>query len=483
MRSYLNNQGSKEVKKPKKVNVVVGFIAVSFLAVLVHWDVSLPSWVLMGGAMIGFLVLLIKSLKSPIPAFIALICYMPFSKILVGDFGGVFRALNFTNVLMIFIIIGMFAQLAGTRKPLFGKNSLNILIGLFCTAIIFSFVRGVFYFGYYVDFVELLSQAKRWVTPCLIFYLAFNALNNEESVKKVVKIIMVVVFIVGVMACVDYMNVGNVSSLEKSRIGGISDQPNQLAGFFVYYMFLYVGFFLTKFPSFGAWGYLVPMLVTFRGIMVTFSRGGYLAFAFASLAVVFFKNKILFILVAACLVFVILNPVFLPEGIKYRLGQTVEQDIYSDDSMLEDSLEASSANRIRIWKTGLAMIIDNPIFGYGHGTFPSVATSYNPQLGAMDAHNSYITIAAEMGVPALLIFLLIIAVFFKETRWVYKNTSDPFFKATALGVLGTIFGLLVINMFGSRLNTLEISGYFWVLAGVILRMKAIEIENKKLSKR
>ena len=82
--------------------------------------------------------------------------------------------------------------------------------------------------------------------------------------------------------------------------------------------------------------------------------------------------------------------------------------------------------------------------------------------------------AAETGIPSVLAFMLIVFIFLKNSYWVYRHTTDRFFKATALGVLGGIFGLLLANMFGSRLDSLEISGYFWILAAVILRIKFIE---------
>ena len=64
--------------------------------------------------------------------------------------------------------------------------------------------------------------------------------------------------------------------------------------------------------------------------------------------------------------------------------------------------------------------------------------------------------AAETGIPSVLAFMLIVFIFLKNSYWVYRHTTDRFFKATALGVLGGIFGLLLANMFGSRLDSLEI---------------------------
>jgi O-antigen ligase len=480
MKSYRTNEKRKpERVEGKKGQLVTAMLVVFFWAFLVYKDVSLSSWVIYVGAVLAFLFLLIRSFGSAIPALVALVCYVPFSKILVGDFGGGFKALNFTNILMIFVFIGMLSQLTTKGKPLFSKNSLNLPILFFCLLTSISFIKASFYFGYYWDFLESLSQVKRWLTAPLIFYLTFNALEDKESTKMIVKIMMFVVVIVGLMATFDYMNVGDVSNLDKARIGGIAEQPNQLAGFFVYYMFLYAGFFLVYFPTLSAWLFILPLLITFRGIMVTFSRGGYISFALGGLAISFFKNKLFFIIITAGFVLAILNPQLLPGGIRYRMGQTIEGTSDFSESSIEDSLEPSAARRVDIWKTAIEMIKDQPLWGFGYGTFPYVLGSYNGFLAGKDAHNSYIIIAAEMGIPALLSFLFIVFIFFKETLWVYRKASDKFFRATALGMLGGIFGLLAVNMFGSRLSTLEVSGYFWMLAGVILRMKMIIQEEMK----
>ncbi|MFT7538865.1 MAG: hypothetical protein ACI9F2_001016, partial [Lysobacterales bacterium] len=85
--------------------------------------------------------------------------------------------------------------------------------------------------------------------------------------------------------------------------------------------------------------------------------------------------------------------------------------------------------------------------------------------------------AAEMGIPAMVLFLIIVLVCIKENLWLYKNTEDKFFKAVALGFLGGIFALLMSNMFGSRMGALEISGYFWALAGMTMRIKSMEVNK------
>ena len=85
---------------------------------------------------------------------------------------------------------------------------------------------------------------KRWLTPIFFYFLTFWVVRERKTLNTVIVLIMVAVTMVGMMAVWDYMQVGPNTSLEHSRIGAITDNPNTLGAFFNYYMFLLVGFFL-----------------------------------------------------------------------------------------------------------------------------------------------------------------------------------------------------------------------------------------------
>ena len=63
-----------------------------------------------------------------------------------------------------------------------------------------------------------------------------------------------------------------------------------------------------------------------------------------------------------------------------------------------------------------------------------------------------------------------IYVYANDTKdlWLLKNSKDKFFQAYALGFLGGIFALLMANMFGSRLNSENVSAYFWIMMGLVM---------------
>jgi len=173
---------------------------------------------------------------------------------------------------------------------------------------------------------------------------------------------------------------------------------------------------------------------------------------------------------------VFLNPILLPAGIRFRMGQTFEKPITYVESVenLEQSLESSARSRIEIWKGAVKMIEHHPFFGVGYGLFSDLIGHYAPGSSGYDAHNSYLLIAAEMGIPTLIVFLWIIFLAFIYSLSLYKSTPHPFTKAVALGFLGGIFGLIMSNMFGSRLDSQEVASYFWILLALIMRFRILD---------
>lgn len=444
-------------------------MAIGLFGFLIMKEISLPSLVVAACGACGLLGLLMVGLQSPEVPFYVLVAYIPFSRLLVGDFGTQATAFNMTNMLMLWVLLAHVSRRLAQGQPLFQGTPLNRAILLFsflgaAALLRASWAYGSWYVGHYV------IPLKQWLTPMVFYFLTLWVVRDTRTLKTAAVVIMVAVTVVALMAIRDYMNASD-GSFEDSRIGGIVEHSNTLGAFFVYYMFLFLGFFLVFPKKLKVWLLLIPFLLCFRGIMVTFSRGAYLAFAAGGLAACFFRNKLLFIAAVAAGLLAVANPVLLPAGIRFRMGQTVQgtfTDLSTDE--LEQNLEASAAHRIDIWRGAIQMIKEHPWWGVGYGAFPGLLPRYTTKpIGYVDAHNSYLLIAAEMGIPTLLVFLLIIAMVFYYTHWLYRHASDLSTKAIALGFLAGLAGLLVANMFGSRMDSQEAAGYFWILCGLIMR--------------
>lgn len=455
-------------------------VVVSAFAIVIQKGITIPAPILYTTAVAFMLYLLFHGISRPEVIIYALVAYLPFSKVLVGDFGHAFSAVNLTNILTIIAIIALFVQSAVTGKRMYIRTSLDIPLLIFIFFGFLSLLKGTVFFGFDYAF-DFITPLKRWLTPMFFFFITLGAAKEKRVIKNVVFIIGVVVTITALMSIKDYIDVGEGSSLEDSRIGGIAGGPNGLAAFFVYYMFIFLGFIFVYGKNIRYWALWIPFILCFRGIQVTFSRGGYLAFAAALLAVAFFRKKFLFVALLALLFFLYTHPQFLPKGMRSRMESTfVEKPMYA--TSIEETIDKSAAKRIMIWKGALQMIKDNPWFGVGYGVFPHMLPYYVPELGRMDAHNQYLLIAAEMGVFALLAFIWVLLVIIKNTYKLYKITRDKFFKAMSLGFLGGLGGLLVANMFGGRLDSQEISSYLWILAALVFRALQIEREEAHVSK-
>ncbi len=445
-------------------------------------EVSLPPAVMAACGGLALLGLLMTGLQRPeIPLYV-LVIYMPFSRVLAGDFGTEAFAFNMTNILIGWVVIGYAIKSSNRPEKVPMGSPLNKVILFFCLMGALSLVRAGFeYGGEY--FSEFIPQLKQWLTPVMLYFLVLWVVRDKKMIKTVATLIMVVMTVVALMAIRDYIEIGD-TDLEKARIGGIAEHSNTLGAFFVYYMFLFYGFLLIFYKKARTWLLMIPFLLCFRGIMVTFSRGAYLGFAAGAFTGAFFRSKALFAAMLLGALFIVVVPGVLPAGIRYRMSQTVEHKsgLYQPET-LEEGLEASASIRLKIWRGAIQMIKDNPMWGVGYGAFPAHIPAYTQgQTPAMDAHNSYLLIAAEMGLPTLAVFLIVLLMAMYYAWWLYRRATDLVIKAIALGVLSGWGGLWVTNMFGSRMDDQAVASYFWILCALIMRGIHLQRQEMKVQR-
>lgn len=119
------------------------------------------------------------------------------------------------------------------------------------------------------------------------------------------------------------------------------------------------------------------------------------------------------VLVAALVIF--------PNPARDRLSKGVSKDPYAFD-------------RIRIWEQTLKIIGDHPVMGVGIGNFEYSTHAYRFPLereigrfGRMyrDAHNSYLQVTAELGLPGAVCLLAAIVIIFIRIRSLLRFFADP----------------------------------------------------------
>lgn len=129
-----------------------------------------------------------------------------------------------------------------------------------------------------------------------------------------------------------------------------------------------------------------------------------------------------------------------------------------------------SSNRMQIWGVTLKVIANNLPFGAGLGAF---VTAYPPHdtasgLERVDqAHNDYLQIVADAGIPGLLLGGLFLYWLFREGK---RNISVPntFRRGVASGALAGCFAILVHSLFDFVLHITAISVMFLTLMALLI---------------
>jgi len=165
-----------------------------------------------------------------------------------------------------------------------------------------------------------------------------------------------------------------------------------------------------------------------------------------------------------------MNPVLLPAGIRYRMSQTFHpapDALSTYDDSLTQSMEGSASGRIRIWRGAIAMIKDRPLFGHGPNTFMTVFQGYRSNAVSLPtyAHNCYLQIAAETGLPSLACFLAFLFFYFRNGLLFLRKEGQTIRARELLGVLSGLLNFLILGMIDTIFHNPQVVMGFWFLAG------------------
>jgi O-antigen ligase len=190
--------------------------------------------------------------------------------------------------------------------------------------------------------------------------------------------------------------------------------------------------------------------VTVAALAFTYSRNAWLGLAAGALGLVLTAQRTLRIVAVLATVLAV-GTIAMPGAVAERLQSVVNLE----DQTLRD--------RVAMWRSGLAMIADHPLLGVGPGEVRAWYQHYRrpeavrPSTGHL--HNSAVQIAAERGLPALVAWLWIWVVFFRE-GWrilVRAERETPVRRTLVCASLAGVAGFLVAGLFEHNFGDAEVA--------------------------
>ncbi|MDD4202711.1 MAG: O-antigen ligase family protein [Candidatus Omnitrophica bacterium] len=388
----------------------------------------------------------IRSLENIIEISLYLLIFcLPFSNSLVEIFA---------VIAIIALIIKKLLQyrLYGEKKFLRPVNTgINIgLYGFVILALIAAFLGE-----------DVGHSLKKWMGVYLkniaLFFVIAETFSELKKIKRILYVISVTVVFILIDLVVQHLTgvdfVRKIPAYTANRLNASFNNPNDFAAWLSVFIPINIGiwiFFSNYYKRTKKFFYIILFFVVlcfcFWGLFYASSRGAFLGVLLALVFMFGFTKKKLFLIPMFILSFLVLMS---SSDLKTRVAGS-----FSDNSTI-------NKDRIDLWKEALVVIEDNPLFGVGVGNYMKVTTSL------MYAHNSYLQLAAENGIPCMLVFVFSIGIFFLKNIKMILFANER--SQTTCLLIGFLAGDLVYLFHAgvdTHFSSLKIFALFWILIGI-----------------
>ncbi|GEM_PF-2308777 len=342
-----------------------------------------------------------------------------------------------TTILSVYAAVLLLFVLFQNRNTQPIHYRINYIDGFFLLFLLLE-IGSLFYTAsFYTTKISLLKNTSYFI----LFYYTISQIKSREQILYLIHALVIFGIVYATVALtvigLDILGVRNFSSNEHITLTFVN--RNHFAGFLELLVFPGVGLSLFYNKSRRIL-FLVLSAYMAGAIFFSLSRGGIIGFGagtifLMSLLLFFERHNKSWITISTFVLLILLLLIILGIDPIIERFETLENP------------QLAGIGRLEYWKGSLAMIQNYPIFGTGLGTystvFPIYQTSYVNQLFVTHAHNDYLELAAETGIPGFTIFALMILSFFIVIIKLSKSQHDRGLKIIAISILSSILSLSI----------------------------------------
>jgi O-antigen ligase len=375
--------------------------------------------------------------------------------------------------LAMLLLFGVWAlQFVTRRQQDFVGGPLGMWVLIFFLLAIGAFVFGLSNTG--LD----LTTARRFaeiLLSILMYFLIINTVRDEERLARLTRLIILggaaaAIIAIALYALPDATSESLLLSLQRvgyypqggpalryilddpalpQRATGTAVDPNALGAFLIMTIALAVPQFFSQYRVLPRWVVTVALGLMGLALLLTISRGAFLATAIAVLALglLRYPRLLLILAVVLAIIFVIpLTQTYVSHFIQGLQGQ-----------------DLATQMRFGEYKDALILIQRYPILGVGFSGSPDIDTY-------IGVSNMYLLIAEEMGLVGLAAYLAIVAALYLAAARVYRRVRtagalEPMWWGLHAALLGALAGGMVDHYF-FNLDFHSSVAFFWLYLGL-----------------
>jgi O-antigen ligase len=330
-----------------------------------------------------------------------------------------------------------------------------------------------------------IKEILKWVLLILAYIYTRVTIRDDRAARSLLTVLFLTGSAEALLGAVQFFGTigpGAFGVGDFIRAYGMFGQPNPYAGYLGTILPTALALSLVRHPGKFRVIAVVSSLLIATGIVLSLSRGAWVGLVI-SLGVMAMAwgpraRKLVIPLTALGVLFVVLGNVgLLPASLASRVTSVTENfGVFDIRTVTLTPENFAIVERMAHWQAGWYMLQDYPFLGVGPGNYPAVYDEYyippwREPLG--HAHNYYLNMAVEAGIPGMLALLLVLGMAFRglKRRLVAANSLmaapperiehgpialDPpfsplFARALALGLLGSLAMFSIHNMFDNLL--------------------------------
>ena len=310
-----------------------------------------------------------------------------------------------------------------------------------------------------------ITKTLEWFA---VFYLITGLFSDRQHIFRAVKVYGITTLLTAMDAFVQFFWLGHdvfrARAMVRDGATAAFSHPNSLAGYCVVAVPFFLALCFLPLQKRRHRCVLVFLWSMVSGALIlTFSRSGWLAAWVGVLFVLYHKNKK--ILAGVIVIAVLLSWCFIRfSPLEVRKRTRTRPEIVQDDMRW----------RLTVWEASLTLVKKRPFFGYGLNTYMDLVQRTRAGQDPIYAHNCFVQILVETGWLGLGGFLWILTSLgraaLRTLRTVYSAAADQSLAVLILGAFSGLTAFLIHSFFDVHFYSLQLSVYFWLIAGILMSM-------------